>query len=92
MSDDTFLRVAKRIDALRLIPRLLVIAGYIWYAQFAVWVSGWVMDYPFHDLESESVALAIVAFPTGILGVLAGVLASITNNYFRTGGQTNGHG
>lgn len=83
---------AKRIDALRIIPRALVIGGYIGYANFAVWVTKWVMAYPFDKLESEAVALAIVAFPTGILGVLAGVLASITNNYFKTGGQINGHG
>ncbi len=86
------LELAKRIDALRIMPRLLVLSGYLWFAWFAMFVTRWVMAYPFDALESEAVALAIVAFPTGILGVLAGVLASITNNYFKTGGQTNGHG
>ena len=83
---------AKRINQLRIIPRILVIGGYIGFAYYATWVTEWVMHYPFTELESEAVALAIVAFPTGTLGVLAGVLASVTNNYFRTGNANGSNG
>lgn len=84
--------IAQRINRLRIIPRVLVIGGYIGFCIYARWVTEWVMQYPFTELKSEAVALAIVAFPTGTLGVLAGVLASITNNYFRTGNANGSNG
>lgn len=92
MTADACLKFAERVNALRIIPRVLVIGGYLAFGKFTVWVTQWVMAYPFHELESEAIALAIVAFPTGILGVMAGVLGSITANYFRTGGPKGSNG
>jgi hypothetical protein len=48
------------------------------------------MSFDWSSLESEAVALAIVAFPTGVLGVMAGVFGKMADNYFRTGRGGNG--
>ena len=88
-SDDKVLQLAARIDAFRIIPRLLVIGYYLFFAWFAVYLADWFMAYDFAALESEAVALAIAGFPAAVLGVMTGVLGSLTNNYFRTG-RTNG--
>lgn len=73
----------------RIIPRVLIIAYYILFAQAFFWVTGWFMAYDFATINNQAVALAIAGFPVGILGVMTGVLAHLTNNYFRTG---NGNG
>lgn len=73
----------------RVMPRFLMTFYYIFFA-VAFWeISSWVMGYDFQALESETISLAIVGFPTGILGVLSAVLTSLTKSYFQTGG--NGH-
>ena len=82
---DPWIIWAQRANAWRLIPRLLILAYYV----FSVWawwfVVSWFMAYDFAALESEVVALAVVGFPAIILGVITTVLGSLTNNYFRTG-------
>lgn len=88
---DRVLRFAKRLNALRLIPRGLVVAYYVFFAKFSYYLADWFMAYDFDSLENEAVALAIAGFPAAILGVMSGVLASLTNNYFRTGGNGTGH-
>jgi len=86
---DKVLKFAERLNSLRLIPRGLVVAYYIFFAKFSYFVAEWFMNYDFDSIKEPTVALAIVGFPTGVLGVMAGVLASLTNNYFRTGGNGN---
>ncbi len=68
----------------RIIPRFLMIAYYGFFA-WAFWgIADWFMDFDFTTIESEAVALAVVAFPTAILGVLSGVLLGLTKHYFST--------
>lgn len=90
-SPDKVLKFAARLNALRLIPRSLVVAYYAFFAKFSYYLADWFMAYDFASLENQAVALAIAGFPAAILGVMSGVLASLTNNYFRTGGNGNGH-
>ncbi len=79
-----------QFDAWRVMPRVLLTAYYVFFA-FAFWgLCDWVMAYNFDALESEVVALAIVGFPAAVLGVLSGVLASLTKNYFNTPGTNGG--
>lgn len=87
LSDDKVIRFAQRLNKLRIIPRVLTIGYGIAFLKFAYYLADWIMAYDFAALENEAVALAVIAFPTGILGVMAGVLGSIVNNYFRTGGN-----
>lgn len=87
--DDAVLRFARRLNALRLIPRTLVVAYYVFFANFSYYLAEWFMQYDFDSITDPSVALAIAGFPAAILGVMSGVLASLTNNYFRTGGNGN---
>ena len=87
---DPVIKFAARIDALRLIPRVLVIIYYAFFIKFSYYVTNWFMAYDFSTLENEAVALAIAGFPVGILGVMTGVLGTLTNNYFRTGSSDPG--
>lgn len=84
-ADDRVLLLAKRLDALRIVPRLLVISYYAFFAHFSYYLADWFMAYPFNTITNDAVALAIAGFPATILGVMSGVLAALTNNYFRTG-------
>jgi hypothetical protein len=86
---DAWIRFADRLDALRIIPRSLVIFYYLFFAKFSFYLTDWFMTYDFTTIENQAVALAIAGFPVGILGVMTGVLGTLTNNYFRTG-RTNG--
>jgi len=86
-ADDKVLKFAERLNSLRLIPRGLVIGYYIFFAKFSYFVGDWFMSYDFDSITEPTVALAIAGFPVGILGVMTGVLGSLTNNYFRTGGN-----
>ena len=89
-SDDAVIRFAGRLDALRIIPRLLVIGYYAFFMKFSFYLTDWFMAYDFASLENQAVALAIAGFPVGILGVMTGVLGTLTNNYFRTGARDPG--
>ncbi len=89
-STDAWLRFADRLDALRIIPRFLVIAYYLFFFQFTYYLAEWFMAYDFATIENQAVALAIAGFPVGILGVMTGVLSALTNNYFRTGARDPG--
>jgi len=80
---------AKTWNDYRVVPRILIISYYIFFAYAWLWVVGWFMTYEFTEIENELVALAVVAFPGGILTILTTVLGTLTNNYFRTG---NGNG
>lgn len=84
---DKISKFARRLNELRIVPRALVVGYGIFLARFAYDMFYWIKSYDFAALESETVALAIVAFPTGVLGVMAGVLGGMVNNYFRTGGN-----
>lgn len=85
--NDRILVFAARLNALRIIPRGLVLAYYVFFAKFSYYLAEWFMAYDFNAIDNGTVALAIAGFPATILGVMAGVLASLTNNYFHTGGN-----
>ncbi len=89
-SNDKVIQFATRVDALRIIPRFLVIIYYAFFIKFAYYVTDWFMAFDFASLESDVVALAVAGFPVGILGVMTGVLGTLTNNYFRTGSSDPG--
>ena len=89
-SPDAWIRFADRLDALRIIPRSLVIFYYLFFAKFSFYLTDWFMNYDFTAIENPAVALAIAGFPVGILGVMTGVLGTLTNNYFRTGRSNGG--
>ena len=89
-SPDAWIRFADRLDALRIIPRLLVIFYYVFFAKFSFYLATWFMTYDFTTIDNQAVALAIAGFPVGILGVMTGVLGTLTNNYFRTGRSNGG--
>lgn len=80
----------EQFNAWRIMPRILMTFYYVFFA-FAFWgLADWVMAYDFTALDNDTVALAIVGFPTLVLGVLSQVLASLTKNYFNTPGTNGG--
>jgi len=87
MNDDPWILYAERANALRVIPRILIVTYYIFSIVAWFYVVTWFMEYDFTKIENEIVALAVVGFPAVILGVITTVLGSLTNNYFRTGGK-----
>ena len=89
-STDAVIRFAERLDALRIIPRALVIVYYAFFMNFSFYLADWFMAYDWTTVENQAVALAVAGFPVGILGVMTGVLGTLTNNYFRTGRSNGG--
>lgn len=83
--DDPWIRFATRLNRLRIIPRVLVLAYYGFFAHAWFYVVDWFMAYDWTAVDNEAVALALAGFPAAILAVITGVLATLTNNYFRTG-------
>ena len=79
--------LAATVNDWRIIPRLLVVSGYIFYGYSFVWIVEWFMAFNWDGVTNEGVALALAALPAAILGVLGTVLGVVTNNYFRTGGN-----
>ena len=90
MTDDVVITFAERLDALRIIPRSLVILYYLFFIKFSFFVTDWFMAFDWSTVTEPTVALAIAGFPVGILGVMTGVLGTLTNNYFRTGRSNGG--
>jgi hypothetical protein len=90
VSPDPVIRFAARLDALRIIPRALVIVYYAFFMNFSFYLADWFMAYDWTTVENQAVALAVAGFPVGILGVMTGVLGTLTNNYFRTGRSNGG--
>ena len=85
MSPETF-------NKWRVMPRILMIAYYGFFA-FTFWeISGWFMSFDWSSVNEPSVSLAVAGFPVGILGVLSAVLATLTKNYFQTGGPSGSNG
>ena len=74
----------------RVIPRILMFVYYGFFMYAFTWVAGWFMSFPFDTIDNQAVALAIMGFPTAILGVLSAVLATLTKNYFHTPGGNGG--
>ncbi len=90
MTDDAVLRFAERLDALRVIPRVLLVIYYAFFIKFSYFVTTWFMAFDWSTVTDATVALAVAGFPVGILGVMTGVLGTLTNNYFRTGRSNGG--
>ena len=87
---DPWLKWAERIDALRIIPRILCFAygGLYWVAFF--WMVDWAMSYDYNALKNPNIALAIVGLPASLLAILGGIVASMTKDYWKGGRKWNG--
>ncbi len=85
LSTDPWIRAGQRMNALRIVPRVLI-AGYYGFSIYAwFYVVNWFMEYDWAAITNQAVALALAGFPAIILGTITTVLGALTNNYFRTG-------
>ncbi len=89
---DPVIRFADRLDALRVIPRILVMTYYLFFIYFTLYLADWFMTFDWSAVENQAVALAVAGFPVGILGVMTGVLGTLTNNYFKSGRRSGNGG
>ena len=89
-SPDAVIRFADKLDALRIIPRGLIIFYYLFFAKFSFYLTDWFMNYDWTTVDNQAIALAVAGFPVGVLGVMTGVLGTLSNNYFRTGRSNGG--
>ena len=83
---DPYLNLAARIDALRIIPRLVVVFYCAFFAKAWYFIVGWFIAYDWTSLPEDqiigSVAVAAVAgFPAVILGILTKVLFQVLQLY-----------
>ena len=86
MSDDRYITLAQRIDAFRLIPRLVLLFYVTFFAKAWYFIVDWFIAYDWTGLPSDqivgAVAVAAVAgFPAIILGILTKVLFQILELY-----------
>ncbi len=84
-SDDRWILWAERVDAIRLVPRLLIIGYYSFFVKAWFYVVDWFAAYDWTVIDNQAVALALAGFPAAILGVITAVLSTLTKNYFTTG-------
>ncbi len=78
--EDKCSRIAGCLDKLRIIPRFLLLTGYLFYGCMFVWITQWFMDFPWSTVVNQAVALALAGFPAAILGVLGSVLGGLTKH------------
>ena len=93
---DKWLHIAERVDAFRLIPRLIMAAYYVFVMWAFKWIVGWWMAFDWATLPNDQIvgaaaALAVAGFPAVILGVLTGVLSSLTTSYWAGGRDWTKH-
>jgi len=84
---DPWLVWAERIDSMRVFPRIILLSYYTFFINAWYYVVTWFMDFDWSQIKgsTEAVALAVTAFPAAILGVLTGVLSTLTKSYWETG-------
>jgi len=83
--DDKWLAAAERIDALRVIPRILCFGYGILYWVAFFWLVGWAMEYDYDSLKNPTIAMAIIALPASLLTILGAIVASMTKDYWSGG-------
>ncbi len=83
--EDSWLKWAERIDALRIIPRILCFTygGLYWVAFF--WLVRWAMQYDYESLTNPAIAMAVVGLPASLLTILGAIVASMTKDYWSGG-------
>lgn len=79
---DRWLTLAKRLDALRVIPRVILLGAYVSYIALCIMIWAWFAQYDFTLVTDPTTALAVIAFPASLLSSLAIILGSITKAYF----------
>lgn len=84
-STDRWLQWGERIDAMRVVPRIIMLTVYAFFIQGWWYVVTWFMNYPWTTITNDAVALALAAFPAAILGVLTQVVNSLTKAYWEGG-------
>ena len=67
----------------RYMPKAVCFGYYIFFGFAFFYIVDWFMEYDFESITEPSVALAVTAFPTAILGILIQLLKTLTEVAFR---------
>lgn len=86
MDEDQYLTLAKRIDAFRVIPRLVLLFYCAFFARAWFFIVEWFIGYDWTAVPKDTVVgsvavVAIAGFPAMILGILTKVLYQILQLY-----------
>ena len=83
---DAWLLIAKRLDALRVIPRLILLFYCTFFAKAWYFIVNWFVAYDWEALPKDQVVgaaavVAVAGFPAIILGILTKVLFQLISMY-----------
>ncbi len=92
---DPWLLAAQRLDAWRVIPRLILVFYCAFFAKAWYFIVNWFIAYDWSALPTDQVvgAVAVVAiagFPAIILGILTRVLQQLIQSYWTGPGYKHG--
>ena len=96
-TEDKWLLVAKRINAFRVIPRLVLFTYYGFFMYAWYFVVTWFIAFDWNSLPKDQIvgaaaAAAIAGFPAIILGILSKILKELTTSYWNgSSSQGDGH-
>lgn len=86
MNDDPWIQAAARLDAWRVVPRLVVLFYCAFFANAWFFIVKWFTTYDWHQLPDDQVVGvvavgAVAGFPAIILGILTQVLYKVLQLY-----------
>lgn len=96
MEQDKWIRVAHRLNAFRVIPRLVLFSYYTFFMYAWFFIVNWFIGVDWNALPKDPVvgaaaAAAIAGFPAIILGILSKILKELTTSYWN-GSSSKGDG
>ena len=96
VDDDRWLVWAKRINAFRVIPRVIIFSYYTFFMYAWFFIVNWFIGVDWNSLPDDPIvgaaaAAATAGFPAIILGILSKILKELTESYWN-GSSSAGDG
>lgn len=91
---DEWLKVAERLNAFRVIPRLILAVYYGFFINAWFYVVDWFIHFDWTSLPQDQVVgaaavTAVAGAPTILLGILTKILKDLTQSYWHPTGSTD---
>ena len=88
---DPWLLAAQRLDAWRIIPRLILLFYFVFFGKAWYFIVNWFVSYDWSDLPADQIVgatavVAVAGFPAIILGILTKVLFQLIEMYCKKPG------
>lgn len=87
MEQDKHKLIAERINAYRIIPRIILVVYFTFFIYAWYFVVKWFIAFDWHTLPDDQIvgsvaAAAVAGFPAVILGILTKVLKDLVESYW----------